>query len=159
MNHIITVGGFVVTFLFYQLLYAFIFRFLNIRIWSTQFDSWIMAIIFMGSIVFHELGHLMASKVFGRKIKRVEFSVFVAKVIPDPNSRIVALAEWVIISFAGPAANLVLTLIGAGLWITEISFEVGLIMSLLNLTLAISNLIPFPHSDGAHIRTALSLLP
>jgi len=147
--------------------------------WYTQMDSTsfvIFLFLFFSlfvSVIFHEYGHALSAKYFGVKTKDIILLPIggLARVENLPEK---PLQEFVIAA-AGPAINLIIALIlGIVLWL-EYNGEIGRIFStrgtlilrwhrvipmlfVLNLALAIMNLIPaFPLDGGRMLRAVLAI--
>jgi Zn-dependent protease/CBS domain-containing protein len=114
----------------------------------------------MASLVFHELSHSLVARRFGMRIRGITLFIFggVAEMTDEPPS---AMAE-LLMALAGPAASLVLSallyalaLIGvtAG---APVAFNVVTVyLSLINLALAVFNLVPAYPLDGGRVLRAL----
>jgi Zn-dependent protease/CBS domain-containing protein len=126
---------------------------------------WAMAVLgmlgFFGSLLLHELGHSIVARYLGVPIKSITLFIFggMAELGKEPSS---ALDEfW--IALAGPVTSLALALgfwtIAQGAWLTSGSaalFEVASYLALVNLVLAIFNMLPaFPMDGGRVLRAYL----
>jgi stage IV sporulation protein FB len=105
--------------------------------------------LLLGSLVFHEVGHLVAAKLAGVRVKAIGLCLKGAY-IRRIDSRIACIE--LMIAVAGPAVNLLLFLLLRNdtallAWVGE-----------LNLVLGISNLLPIRGLDGHRILTALRQL-
>jgi Zn-dependent protease len=102
-----------------------------------------------GSLLLHELGHLLMARALGVRVKAIGFCLKGAYLQRSDSRR--AHYELLIAS-AGPASNL---LIFAFLRDGDLMLRW---VAILNLVLAISNLIPFPGTDGARMCQSLQTL-
>ena len=96
----------------------------------------------VASLIVHEIGHLAMAQWLGVRVKAIGLCLKGAYVCrsssPEPLSEL-------LIAAAGPAANLLVFL-----WLRD-GNAVAKWVSLLNLVLAISNLLPIRSSDGHRI--------
>jgi Zn-dependent protease len=93
----------------------------------------------------HEAGHICMALALGLHVKRVGMSWWGPYIVRETGS---PTADAMVCA-AGPLANLLLALI---MW-HDLS-----IFAMANLTLGISNLLPFSKCDGGRILRALSLV-
>jgi Zn-dependent protease/CBS domain-containing protein len=123
------------------------------------------ALWIFGSIFFHELGHSMVAREYGYRIQSITLWVFggLAALETTPSD----WEEELYIALAGPAASLVFgavcyvayTLAPIFLWpiegvIPHVSYLL-LYLSLMNLALAVTNMIPAFPMDGGRVLRAL----
>jgi Zn-dependent protease len=102
----------------------------------------------VGSVVCHELGHIIYARFLRLKIRRVGINWRGPYLVREQGSALQNLA----VSMAGPVMNLVL----AGTMVLGPWLGTGAVMfGLYNLALRLYNLLPIPSSDG---RRVLSLL-
>ncbi|MCX8225406.1 MAG: site-2 protease family protein, partial [Sulfitobacter sp.] len=126
---------------------------------------WAMGLLgmlgFFGSLLLHELGHSIVARYLGVPIKSITLFIFggMAELGKEPSS---ARDEfW--IALAGPVTSLALALgfwtIAQGTWLTSGSeplFEVASYLALVNLVLALFNMLPaFPMDGGRVLRAYL----
>ncbi len=99
--------------------------------------------------IIHEFGHLFALNKFGVKILEFKISLFGAN-IKTENFKKIPIKSEIIILFSGPLINLILSVV---LHITNLIIKnVSLNnLVLINLCLAIFNLLPFYNFDGGKI--------
>lgn len=99
--------------------------------------------------IIHEFGHLFALNKFGVKILEFKISLFGAN-IKTENFKKIPIKSEIIILFSGPLINLILCIV---LHITNLIIKnINLNnLVLINLCLAIFNLLPFYNFDGGKI--------
>lgn len=99
--------------------------------------------------IIHELGHLFALNKFGVKILEFKISLFGAN-IKTENFKKIPIKSEIIILFSGPLINLILSVV---LHITNLIIKNASLnnLVLINLCLAIFNLLPFYNFDGGKI--------
>ena len=99
--------------------------------------------------IIHEFGHLFALNKFGVKILEFKISLFGANIKTEKLKKIPIKSE-IIILFSGPLINLILSVVLhiANLIIKNVSLNN---LVLINLCLAIFNLLPFYNFDGGKI--------
>ncbi len=132
-----------------MLLYAMFFFFISLYIVSSPPHIMLLTLFFSA---LHEAGHIICAKVFGRKVKVLDFSFFGLR----PHLSSGSSVSCFLIYFSGVAVNLTAALISL-LFLrhgyNDILFDVFVINSLL----FIYNVTPVPFSDGDGImRCALS---
>ncbi len=136
------------------------FKFKNIKITVsfTFFALIILLVIFNKNdflyltcifAIFHEFGHLVALNKFGVKISEFKISVFGANIKTESFKK-VSIKKEVIVLLSGPLVNLIFSavLYFVNLIIKNVDLS-NLI--LINLGLAIFNLLPFYNFDGGKI--------
>jgi stage IV sporulation protein FB len=101
------------------------------------------------SLFIHELGHLLAAKLCGVRVKAIGFCVKGAYLRRKDSNR--AGAE-LLIAVGGPLASMLLYLVLRG------EIPVFHWVAQLNLVVALSNLLPIPSTDGARIARSISTL-
>ncbi len=126
----------------------------------TRLQSWSIAIItsilFFTSVLLHELGHSLVAMRYKLAVKSITLYIFggISEITSEPKD---ARSEFVI-AFAGPFTSLLL----AGLFYVitllnrtvEPVFAISKYLALINLTLAVFNLIPgFPLDGGRVFRS------
>ena len=94
------------------------------------------------SLLVHEIGHLAMAQSLGVRVKAIGLCLKGAYLRRSLSHK--PLFELLIAS-AGPAANLLLYA-----WFRD-GNQLSRWVALLNLVLALSNLVPIPHSDGSRI--------
>ncbi len=110
------------------------------------------------SIIFaiaHEIGHLLALKIFNVSIKEFEISLFGGN-IKVLNSNKIKYWQTAIISLSGPLLNIFFFIL---FYILNIFFENKLTYEIvvINLVLALFNLLPFYNFDGGKILCSVLL--
>ncbi|MCC7210049.1 MAG: M50 family metallopeptidase [Anaerolineae bacterium] len=113
------------------------------------------AVIFIASIVWHELAHALVALHFRIPVMRIVLHLFggVAHISRDPERP----AQEFLVAVAGPASSLAL----AGLFsalsnLSDLTGPAFAWLALINLTLALFNLLPgFPLDGGRILRAAL----
>ncbi|MCB9777842.1 MAG: site-2 protease family protein [Alphaproteobacteria bacterium] len=113
-----------------------------------------LAALVFGSVGLHELGHALVGRLFGVRTRDITLYPFggVARM------QATALAPWpeLAISAAGPAVNLVLAAVALGLQRLGVPLAGELLV--VNLGMALFNLLPaFPMDGGRVLRAVLSL--
>ena len=110
-----------------------------------------IVLLAFSSIILHELGHALVARRLGVRVSGIDLHFFggVAKLASQPKSN----KDEITIAAAGPAVSLVLAALGFGL-----SFATGWaffeLLGLVNLVLALFNLIPALPMDGGRILRA-----
>ncbi len=117
-------------------------------------------ILFFGSLILHELAHALVAQRFGMKIKGITLFLFggVAELAAEPDT---ARAElWT--ALAGPAMSIVLAavfwFVGAAAMVLSLPETLAVIfayLALINLVLALFNLLPAFPLDGGRVLRAL----
>lgn len=113
------------------------------------FLSWEFAILLMGSLVFHEYGHLWAAKRVGMQTKGIYLIPFIGGVAVS-GGRPPSQAAWVFVALAGPAFGLALALVTALAYVCTgwtVLAAAAWWMAMLNLF----NLIPIYPLDGGQV--------
>ncbi len=100
------------------------------------------AALLMLSLLVHEIGHLAMAQSLGVQVKAIGLCLKGAYLRRSMSHK--PLFE-LLIAGAGPAANLLLYV-----WFRD-GNQLSKWVALLNLILALSNLLPIPHSDGSRI--------
>lgn len=100
------------------------------------------AALLVGSLLIHEVGHLAMAQSLGVRVKAIGLCLKGAYLRRSESHK--PLFE-LLIALAGPAANLLLYV-----WLRD-GNQLLRWVGLLNLVLAISNLLPIPHSDGSRV--------
>ena len=90
----------------------------------------------------HETGHLIFIKVFGAKVKSLSLGVYGMRIECSGNLK-VSHSKEAVISFAGPAVNLLLSLLALTVHNTRLFY--------INVLLAVFNLLPAGKTDGWNI--------
>jgi len=149
------------------LVFALITWVLAVSYFPSEFRQWsriqywsvaaVTSILFFACVLLHELGHSIVALRYKLQVKSITMYIFggISQITSEPND---ALAEFVI-AFAGPFTSLVLAgffyllqLVSAG--IAPI-FAIAKYLALINLTLAIFNLIPGFPLDGGRVFRAI----
>ena len=113
------------------------------------FLSWEFAILLIGSLVFHEYGHLWAAKRVGMQTKGIYLIPFVGGVAVS-GGRPPSQAAWVFVALAGPAFGFALALVTALAYVLTgwtVLAAAAWWMAMLNLF----NLIPIYPLDGGQV--------
>jgi len=149
------------------LVFALITWVLAISYFPTEFSQWtrlqywsvaaVTSIFFFACVLLHELGHSIVALRYKLQVKSITMYIFggISQITSEPNN---ALAEFVI-AFAGPFTSLLL----AGIfYLLELLFKgiapifaMTKYLALINLTLAIFNLIPGFPLDGGRVFRAI----
>ncbi len=90
----------------------------------------------------HETGHLIFIKVFGAKVKSLSLGVYGMRIECSGNLK-VSHSKEAVISFAGPAVNILLSLLALTVHNTRLFY--------INVLLAVFNLLPAGKTDGWNI--------
>ena len=99
-------------------------------------------VLMVGSLLFHEIGHMVAAMVLGVPVREFGLCAYGAYTRRDRSGR---RREEVLISLAGPMMNLLLVFPFAHVP------RIGIQLAFCNLTLFVLNLVPLPSSDGLRI--------
>lgn len=101
------------------------------------------------SAILHEIGHLIALKIYGIEITEFRISLFGCNIKTNKNNRINYNKE-ILISFFGPFANLFLS---AFLFVVNFNLNCELVENIIivNLVMGLFNLLPFNSFDGGKI--------
>jgi Zn-dependent protease len=100
-----------------------------------------LAALLLASLLLHELGHAAAAGLCGAKVKAIGVDWMGTYIRRENDHR---SETNLATSLSGPLVNLVIAAIAIG-WLSQVNFM-----------LAICNLIPLPHSDGARAWRAIS---
>ena len=121
---------------------------LFVLLFGSTFD-FTFALLLLPVLLFHELGHLLAMKIFGYHDLQVLFMPFGAAALGKEKANTSVLKK-VIIYLAGPLPGILLAL---GLMLVPSVFEIPWVTSLVLLLLFINylNLLPFMPLDGGQI--------
>ena len=132
----------------------------------SRFPGWIgpayfvvgaaVAMLFFASVLVHELSHALVARRFGIQVRDITLFIFGGAATLEGDAK--TPGQEALIAVAGPASSLVLALalIGASLVIDQP--HVGAItgwLGIINLSLAIFNIIPAFPMDGGRILRAL----
>lgn len=102
-----------------------------------------LAMLLVASLLLHEAGHAAMATVCGAKVKAIGVSWMGTYIRREDDHR---RRTNLLTSLSGPLINLLIAAIAIG-WLSQV-----------NIMLAVCNLLPLPHSDGARawkaIRTA-----
>ena len=116
------------------------------------------AILLVGSVAVHELGHLAAYLYYGLRGGIIFLPPIGAVMIPSDQEAAKRMQEWRkgIVAFAGPAVNIGLAAVGLVMIVFMPEWRsFGLMMTSLNGTLAAFNLLPFSLLDGGNVAKSL----
>lgn len=111
-----------------------------------------VVLLSFGSVLLHELGHALVARKLGVGVSGIELSFFggAAKMEGSPRSA----KDEISIAAAGPAVSLMLAGLGLGLAaITGVGFFA--LLGVINLVIAVFNLIPALPMDGGRILRAV----
>ena len=111
-------------------------------------DTTHTALFVLVSAFIHELGHLIAMKRLGYKVKSIILSPIGASIVKSDSSG--SYKSDIIISLCGPLANLILSLVLL-MGFLILKHQILLLYSLINLFLGIFNLLPIASFDGSTI--------
>lgn len=116
--------------------------------------------LFLGyilSVLIHELAHFLAARRLGYDCIKVRLSVFGAVLYGDFNE--LSQKEEIIVAFAGPLANLIVSVILLALWwvFPEAYNYTGDILTA-NLCIALVNFLPCYPLDGGRILKSLVII-
>ena len=100
-----------------------------------------LAFLLLASLVLHEVSHAVVAALCGAKVKAIGVN-WTGTYIRREDARRPRIN--LLISLSGPLANLAVAAIAIG-WLSQV-----------NLILALGNLLPLPHSDGARACHAIS---
>lgn len=106
-------------------------------------------IISLASAVFHEAGHLAALMCFKIEILEFKISIFGANIKINVKKQINYFKD-ILISFSGPLVNLIISVFSYAfynIYFKKVFFDI----SIVNLVLALFNLMPFNAFDGGKI--------
>jgi Zn-dependent protease len=114
----------------------------------------VMAVLFFGSVVVHELSHCLVARRFGIQARSISLNFFGG--LSWLSRQAVRPGEEFAFSIAGPAANLVLgaAFFGLGLVLAshaEVASVVAQRTGYVNLILALFNLVPGAPLDGGRV--------
>lgn len=122
--------------------------FLLLIAWLNYVDQQGLVPLAMLACTLHELGHYAAIKALGGKVKSVRLTVVGAEMV---LSRELSYSKELLAAAAGPAVNLLLSLLAC-------QIPAGHLFAGINLILAAFNLLPLSRLDGGRItKCALSL--
>lgn len=109
-------------------------------------------ILFCFSILFHEIGHMLACKVFGISFKRPKFVIY-GFANYDVKLNELSNFQKILILFMGPCFNFLLFIIFA-----IMNFYLSDYLSILNLFLGLFNMLPIIPLDGGNILICVLLV-
>lgn len=133
----------------------------NVPLLPATILSIITSLLFFASVLLHELAHSFVAKRNGLDIKRITLFLFggVAQMTEEPSSPQIEFK----MAIAGPSMSFFLAVVFGVLWFFVFRLNLGItytapfeMLSLINLGLAIFNLLPgFPLDGGRIARAAL----
>ena len=106
-------------------------------------------IISLTSAIFHEAGHLLALMYFKTEILEFKISIFGANIKTNVRNQINYFKD-IFISFSGPLVNLIISVFSCifyNICFKKVFFDIYIV----NLVLALFNLLPFHGFDGGKI--------
>lgn len=117
------------------------------------------SVLFFASVLFHELSHSLMAKRLGITIEGITLFVFggVARILDEPKRPV----EEFLITIVGPVSSVFLASIfgltawGLRLFLVETAASVFSLLSTINFTLAVFNLLPGYPLDGGRILRSL----
>lgn len=119
-------------------------------IFSLAISGAYYALIPLSAAALHELGHILAAKARGVKLKSFDIGIFGARL--TMSDEIYSYTDEIMICAAGPLVNLVLA--GAGIYLCRIYCFYNELFDLFiasSLCLGIVNLLPIKSFDGGRI--------
>ena len=105
-------------------------------------------IIYLVCVFLHELGHILAAHMLKVKINCMHLDIFGARL--DLDFKNLSYKAEMCISFAGPLVNIILCIIGS-IFIKARAGDRLLFFVLVNISLALINLIPIRSLDGGRL--------
>lgn len=116
------------------------------------FSGLFVVLLAFSSVVLHELGHALVARKLGVFVSGIDLHFFggVAKLASQPKSE----RDEIAIAAAGPAVSFVLAGLGMALYFAT-GFAVFELLALVNLVIAVFNLIPALPMDGGRILRAI----
>ena len=121
---------------------------LMLMLWLEGVDAFLVIIL---SALAHELGHLLAMRVYGYRARRVDILPMGALIVVPEG---IPYSQEVIIALGGPIASIVCAA-ASGMCFAVVETPLALLGILINLTLAIFNLLPITKLDGGKALTSL----
>ena len=122
------------------------------RGWEGVPSSLVLMVLFFGSVLAHEVGHMLTARVFGVRTLAIVLLPIGGAAMMEAR-RVTPYADlW--ISAAGPVVNLCIAAVLLP-WITVITWEPFVLVAVANLLLGLFNLIPAWPMDGGRILRAV----
>jgi len=115
-----------------------------------------LAGLFFASVLAHELSHALVARRLGIDVKDITLFIFGGAATMEREAE--TPREEAVVSLAGPACSLVIAGVLLGIWLLAPDHAVGLLaggLGLLNLSLALFNVIPAFPMDGGRVLRAL----
>ncbi len=112
-----------------------------LMLWLEGIDAFLLMML---SALAHEFGHLLAMRVYGYRVRRVDILPMGALIVVPEG---IPYSQEVIIALGGPIASIVCAA-ASGMWLAVVETPLALLGILINLTLAIFNLLPITKLDG-----------
>lgn len=113
-------------------------------------------LVVLGSIAWHELGHVLAARALGFDVLEVRLGLLDSATAYEADHR--TAHDRVLCALAGPVASLLLAVaLGAAAWLQGADAGSGSLSALagLNLLIALANLVPLKGTDGWEILAGL----
>lgn len=130
-------------------------------VWLNVLEGAVTALLFFASIVIHELSHSLVARAGGVRIERITLFLFggVAQMEEEPRSP----GREFVMAIAGPGASVVLGLafyvlayVSRALGVPDVVYGPLQYLALINLSVAVFNLLPgFPLDGGRVLRAVL----
>jgi Zn-dependent protease/CBS domain-containing protein len=115
-----------------------------------------MAVLFFASVLAHELSHALVARRFGIGVRDITLFIFGGAATMERDAE--TPREEALVALAGPACSLVIGGALIGIWALIDQTHVGVIagvLGVLNLSLAVFNVIPAFPMDGGRVLRAL----
>lgn len=113
----------------------------------------IFAIASLISIVIHEFGHIIASKILNVHLSELSLSIFGASLRPD--NQLFSYKDEIIICASGPLINFITFMLLFPVYYALCGSTLVLYIALSSLILGLFNLIPIKDMDGGRILRSL----
>lgn len=128
--------------------------------WAYVVAGLVAAVVFFGSLLAHELAHAIVARRHGVEVEGITLWMFggVARLLgeaSDPVADLRIAGVGPLVSLGLGAAFGVVTLVGASLGVTGLTLGVLSWLALINVALALFNLIPAAPLDGGRILRAI----
>lgn len=118
------------------------------------YGEWARYLIYMLALILHEMSHLVVARMLKYKMSNILFMPYGISL--DARGDYISPTHEVIIALAGPICNILLVMISVCIWWIEPTMYVyTLDFVLVNLTLAIFNLLPILPLDGGRVMVSV----